>query len=183
MLPQSIIQKILAKYGKEKVYSADCASLADKIGLSETTLKRMLGLVGENSPERNRTPHVSTMDILAKWLGYANYKELLREIGESDYSSEFAYMESIDVRDLETGTQIQLKWEPSRIIVITYCGEEYFIVNEAKNSKLLKGDKIKLTNLTLGQELLVKDVWRGERMLGPYRGAKEGGLTSIEIIS
>lgn len=183
MLPQSIIQKILAKYGKEKVYSADCASLAGKIGISETTVKRMLGLVGDSSPERNRTPHVSTMDILAKWLGYENYRELLREIGENDYSSEFAFMESIDVKDLEVGTQIQLKWEPSRIIVITYCGDEGFIVNESKNSKLLKGDKIKLTHLVLGQELLVKEVWRGERMLGPYRGAKDGGLTSIEIIA
>ena len=100
MLPPSIIQKILAKYGKEKVYSADCASLADKIGIGETTVKRMLGLVGETSPERNRTPHVSTMDILAKWLGYENYKALLREIGENDYSSDFTFMESIDVKDL-----------------------------------------------------------------------------------
>lgn len=183
MLSQSIIGKILAKYGKEKVYSADCASLAEKIGLSETTVKRMLGLVGENSPERNRTPHVSTMDILAKWLGYENYRELLREIGENDYSSEFSFMESIDVKDLEVGTQIQLKWEPSRIIVITYCGNEDFIVNESKNSKLLKGDKIKLSHLVLGQELLVKEVWRGDRLLGPYRGAKDGGLTSIEIIA
>lgn len=183
MLPQSIIQKILSKYGKEKVYSADCASLADKIGLSETTLKRMLGLVGENSPERNRTPHVSTMDILAKWLGYDNYRELLKEIGENDYSSEFTFMESIDVKDLVVGTQLQIKWEPSRILVITCCGDDIFIINEAKNSKLLKGDKIKLTHLILGQELLIKEVWRGECMLGPYRGAKDGGLTSIEIIA
>lgn len=183
MLPESIIQKILAKYGKEKVYSADCASLADKIGLSETTLKRMLGLVGENSPERNRTPHVSTMDILAKWLGYENYRALLREIGENNYSSEFTFMDYIDVKNLETGTQIQLKWEPSRIIVITYCGDENFIVNESKNSKLLKGDKIKLAHLVFGQELLIQEVFRGDRLLGPYRGAKEGGLTSIEIIA
>lgn len=183
MLPPSIIQKILAKYGKEKVYSADCASLADKIGIGETTVKRMLGLVGETSPERNRTPHVSTMDILAKWLGYENYKALLREIGENDYSSDFTFMESIDVKDLAIGTQIQIKWEPSRIIVITYSGDDTFIINEAKNSKLQKGDKIKLTHLVLGQEFLVMGVWRGERLLGPYRGAKDGGLTSIEIIA
>lgn len=179
MLPQSIIQKILAKYGKDKVYSADCAPLADKIGISETTVKRMLGLVGESSPERNRTPHTSTMDILAKWLGYENYKALLTEIGETDNSSDFSFIETIDVRELQPGSQIQLKWNPSRIIVITYCGEDNFIVSEAKNSKLLKGDKIKLTHLTLGQELIVKEVWRGECLLGPYRGAKDGGLTSI----
>lgn len=183
MLPQSIISKILAKYGKNKVYSADCAPLAEEIGLSETTMKRMLGLVGPNSPEKNRTPHVSTMDILAKWLGYNNYKALLKEIGEQDYSSEFTSMESIDVRELEEGTQVQIKYEPARVIVMTYLGNEEFVINESKNSKLLKGDRIKLTHLVLGQELIVKDVIRNERNLGGYRGAKDGGLTSLEIIS
>lgn len=182
MLPQSIIQKILAKYGKDQVYSADCASLADKIGLSETTLKRMLGLVGENSPERNRTPHVSTMDILAKWLGYENYRELLKEVGEKNYSSDFSPVPSIDVRDLQTGTQIQLKWEPSRILVITYCGDDNFIVNESKNGKLQKGDKIRLSHLVLGHEFIVREVWRGDCPLGQYTGAKDGGLTSLEVI-
>ncbi|MDE6415471.1 MAG: hypothetical protein K2K68_00390 [Duncaniella sp.] len=183
MLHQSIINKILAKYGKEKVYSADCAALAESIGIGETTVKRMLGLVGENSPEKWRTPHVSTMDILAKWLGYDSYKELLKEIGENNYSSEFTSMQSIEVSDLTVGSQIQLKFEPSRLIVMTYCGDNVFIINESKNCKLLKGDKITLTHLVMGQELIVKEVKRGNSIIGPYCGAKEGGLTALEIIA
>lgn len=182
MLPQSIISKILIKYGKDEVYSADCAALSESIGLGETTIKRMLGLVGESSPERHRTPHVSTMDILAKWLGYENYKSLLQELGEGDYSSEFTPMQTIEAVKLTTGTQVQLRYEPSRVIVMTYLGYNAFLVNESKNSKILKGDRIELTHLTLGQELLVKDVMRGDRSLGGYRGAKDGGLTSLEII-
>lgn len=182
MLPQSIISKILAKYGKDEVYSADCASLAGSIGLGETTLKRMLGLVGENSPERNRTPHVSTMDILAKWLGYDNYKALLKEIGEEDYSSEFTYIESIDVRSLDEGTQIQIKYEPSRLIVMSYLGDCIFMINESKNSKLIKGDRLKLTHLVLGQEFIVSEIIRDGKNIGGYRGAKDGGLTGLEII-
>lgn len=46
MLPQSILDKILAKYGKERIYSSDCLPLAQEIGVSETTVKRMFGLVG-----------------------------------------------------------------------------------------------------------------------------------------
>lgn len=182
MLPQSIISKILSKYGKDEVYSADCAPLASEIGVSETTVKRMLGLVGENSPEKNRTPHVSTMDILARWLGYDNYKALLREIGEQGYSSEFTSMECIDVRALDKGTQIQIKYDPARVIVMTYLGNSEFVINESKNSKLLKGDRITLTHLVLGQELIVKEVIRDTTALGGYRGAKDGGLTSLEII-
>lgn len=182
MLPQSIISKILAKYGKDEIYSADCAPLAGEIGVSETTVKRMLGLVGENSPERNRTPHVSTMDILAKWLGYENYNALLREIGEEDSSSEFTSLESITVSDLDEGSQVQIKYEPARVIVMTYLGGGVFVINESKNSKLRKGDRIRLTQLVLGHELLVREVIRGESNLGGYRGAKDGGLTSLEII-
>ncbi len=183
MLPQSIIDKILVKYGKEQIYSADCAPLASEIGVSETTVKRMLGLVGEKSAERNRTPHVSTMDILAKWLGYDNYKALLREIGEQDLSSEFTTIESIDVATLEVGTQIQLKYDPSRLIVMTYLGNYDFIINESKFSKLRKGDRITVTHLVLGQELIVKRVERDGIVHGGYRGAKDGGLTSLEIIA
>ncbi len=182
MLPQSIVNKILAKYGKDTIYPGDCAALGGEIGLSEATMKRMLGLVGKDSPERNRTPHVSTMDILSAWLGYKNYKELLREIGEEDYSSEFTSMESIDAADLNAGTQVQIKYEPSRIIVMSYMGDDQFLVNESKNSKLIKGDVLTISHLVLGQELLVKDVKRDGKSLGSYRGAKDGGLTSLEII-
>lgn len=183
MLPQSIIDKILTKYGKEQVYAADCLSLARKIGLSESTVKRMFGLVGADSPERRRVPHNSTMDILAKWLGYENYKALLHEIGEGDTSSEFTAVESIDVASLDEGSQIQLRYEPARLIVMTYLGDNEFLVNESKNSKLVKGDRIKLTTLVLGHEMLVSEVIRDGISRGGFRGAKDGGLTSLEIIA
>lgn len=182
MLPQLILDKILAKYGKERIYSSDCLPLAQKIGVSETTVKRMFGLVGADSPERNRTPHTSTMDILAKWLGYGNYDVLLRDIGESGCSSEFTTIESINASTLHTGTRIKVTYEPSREIVMAYLGDNEFLITESKNSKIVKGDRIRLTTLVLGQELLVSEVIRDGKSLGAYRGAKDGGLTSFEII-
>lgn len=182
MLPQTILDKILTKYGKETIYSADCLSLADKIGVSETTVKRMFGLVGKSSPERHRIPHNSTMDIVAKWLGYENYKDLLRKIGEGDSSSEFTSLHKIETKDLTAGTQIQIRYEPARVLVMTYLGDEKFLINESKNSKLLKGDMIRLTSLVLEHEMIVSEVIRDGRSLGGYRGAKDGGLTSLEVI-
>lgn len=182
MVAQVILDRILAKYGKETIYSADCAPLAGEIGVSETTVKRMFGLVGKDSPERNRTPHNSTMDIVAKWLGYESYKDLLREIGEGDFSSEFTSMRNIEVQKLDVGTQVQIQYDPARVIVMSYLGDGEFIINEAKNSKLVKGDRIRLTHLVLGQEMIVSEVVRDGRSLGGYRAAKDGGLTSLEII-
>lgn len=123
MLPRSIIDKILAKYGKEQIFSADCAPLGHEIGLSETTMKRMFGLVSPDSKERHRTPRKSTMDILAKWLGYANYTALFDDVGEGSNASEFTSLVSIEVAGLEEGTKIRLGYHPSRIIVMTYRGE------------------------------------------------------------
>lgn len=182
MLSKAIQDKIREKYGKAVIYSADCAPLGQEMGVSETTVKRMFGLVGANSAERARTPHNSTMDIVARWLGYENYRELLREIGEGNFSSEFTSMESIEATALAEGTQIQLRYEPSRVIVMTYLGNNEFTVNESKNSKLAKGDRVKLTHLVLGHEMIVSEVVRDGRSLGGYRAAKDGGLTLLEII-
>lgn len=182
MLPQSIIDKILAKYGKAQVFSADCAPLANEIGLSETTVKRMLGLVGAHSRERHRRPHNSTMDILAKWLGYEDYLALLNDVGEGRSPSDFTTLECVDVEHLDCGTQIRLGYSPSRVIVMTYLGDYEFLVNESKNSKLIKGDRLRITHLILNQELIVGDVVRGGISLGAYRGAKDGGLTLLEVM-
>ena len=122
------------------------------------------------------------MDIVSKWLGYDNYGSLLKEIGEMDCSSEFAHAKSVDLSNLAEGTLIRIKYEPSRIIDMSYLGDGEFLINDSRNSKLLKGDRIKLTHLILGHELIVKEVIRSEMSLGGYIGAKDGGLVELEIM-
>jgi hypothetical protein len=182
MLPQPLIDKILAKYGKDRIYSADCAPLGNEIGISETTVKRMFGLVGADSKERNRTPRNSTMDIVARWLGYDSHLALLNDIGEDNYTSEFTSFESIKVAELSEGSKIRLCYCPSRNIIMTYLGNFEFKIDDSTNSKLIKGDRLKITHLILHQELIAGDVVRDGISLGPYRGAKNGGLTYLEII-
>lgn len=182
MVPKAILDKIMTKYGKATIYAADCAPLANEMGVSEATVKRMFGLVGKDSQDRNRTHHVSTMDIVSNYLGYENYKDLLKEIGEGDVSSEFTSLHKIEARDLEVGTQIQFRYEPSRVVVMSYLGDDEFLINESKNCKLQKGDRVRITSLVLEHELIASEVIRDGRSLGGYRGAKDGGLTSLEII-
>lgn len=187
MLHQSIIDKIKAKYGRETIYSADCELIAGAINrghsgpiVSVSTIKRLLGFAG--TPETAPTPRANTLDIIAKWLEFDSYKSLLQSIGVRDEVSEFTSMQSIETAALDEGSQIQVRYEPSRVVVMTYLGKNEFLINESKNSKLLKGDRVILTHLVLGQELLVSDVIRDGHSLGSYRSAKNGGLTSIEVI-
>lgn len=190
MLPKSIIEKIRVKYGKERLYSSDCAGIAESMtrevkgeSISTSTIKRLLGFIGKDSPDRNRTQRPATLDIIAKWLGYPSHIELMREIGGDDNEfSEFTSVEELAIENLEEGTQIRLQYIPSRTIVMTYIGNNEFIINKSVNSKLTKGDHIFLSHLILEHELIVKDVIRDGKSMGAYRGAKDGGLKSIEII-
>ncbi len=182
-LSKQLKKKIEERLGTPLKYSADCdrlaAAIEDATGerLGVTTIKRMFGFAGEQVEPRG-----TTMDIIAQYLGYANMRDMTRQLGDAADISMFSPVDKIYVADLPEGTQIQLTYDPRRLLVITYLGDFWFIINEAIGSKLRKGDKIRLTQLAKGFELLVTDVVRDGSNLGSYHAAKDGGLTSMEII-
>lgn len=183
MLNDKIRQKILEKFNAPIKYPQQCEALAMAIQeatgqtLGTTTLKRMLGFVSGAA-----NPRPSSLDIIAQYLGYPDYNLLTKELG-SDYDiSDFRAVESIDSADLEIGEQIQITYHPNRVLVLTYIGENKYVVNESRGSKLLKGDKLIIAGFYVGFELLVSDVERGGQHLGSYQAAKQGGLTSVEIL-
>lgn len=183
MINNKIKQMILEKFNSPIQYSQQCETLAlaieEETGqpLSTTTLKRMLGFV--NSAAR---PRPSSLDILAQYLGYPNYDLLAKDIGENTDISDFRPVEKIDSDDLLPGEQVQLTYSPNRVLVLSYLGENRYLVNESRGSKLQKGDKLMIAGFYVGFELLVSDVERGGQHIGSYVAAKQGGLTSVEII-
>lgn len=107
---------------------------------------------------------------------------LAKDLGEDVDISDFRVVESIDSADLEIGEQIQITYQPNRLLVLSYIGDNKYVVNESRGSKLLKGDKLIIAGFYVGFELLVSDVERGGSHLGSYQAAKQGGLTSVEIV-
>lgn len=182
MLNQEIIRRIEEKFGKKLEYSCDCEALSEAIReetgqrIAVATLKRMTGFASQQC-----NPHLSTMDILARYVGYPNYKLLAKEINDDTEISDFAWVEELESKTLKEGTQLQITYDPGRVLVLTYLGNDTFIVNESYKSKLKQGDKVTISHFTKGFELLVSDVVRDGESLGPYQAAKAGGLTSIEI--
>lgn len=178
-------KKIEEAYGQQVKYSQDCEALAmaieERTGqrLGVSTLKRMFGFVGEQV-----VPRGSTMDIIAQFLGYDDMKDMARQTGEAYDISMFTPVEKeIESAELEAGTQIQFTYEPKRLVVMTYIGKNLYIVNESQNCKLQKGDQVRITYLATGFELMASEVIRDGENLGTYHAAKEGGLTSLEIIA
>lgn len=182
MINQEIIKKIEEKFGRKLEYSCDCDALSEAIieetgqRIAMSTLKRMAGFVSKKCK-----PRLSTMDIIAQYVGYPNYKLLAKEINDDTEISDFARVEELESKSLKEGTQLQITYDPERLLVLTYLGNDQFIVNESYKSKLQPGDKVTISHFTKGFELLVSDVVRNGVSLGPYQAAKGGGLTSIEV--
>lgn len=183
MINEKVRQLIMERFKSPLQYPQQCEALAMAIKeatgqtLGTTTLKRMMGFVAGAASARP-----SSLDIIAQYLGYPDYNLLVKDLGEDVEISDFRAVESIDSADLEAGEQIQLTYHPNRVLVLTYIGDNRYVVNESRGSKLLKGDKLMIAGFYVGFELLISDVERSGRHLGSYQAAKQGGLTGVEIL-
>lgn len=174
-------KKIEEEFGEEILYSRQCEALSEAIRektgerLSLVTLKRLLGFTSAEV-----MPRLSTLDIIASYCGYADYESLKGAIMDSSLISDFKLTEIVETKNLETGAQIILRYDPDRMIHLEYLGESFFIVKDSLNSKLLIGDKVKIHSFNKGFELIASEVIREGVNLGSYIAAKQGGITSIE---
>lgn len=184
MISDKIRQMIIERYGSEIAYPQQCESLsmaikeATGVTLGTTTLKRMLGFVKGTA---NLRP--SSLDIIARYLGYKDYRLLAKDLGDDTAISDFSPIESIDSADLEPGEKIRIAYHPNRELTLSYIGDNKYVVDESRSSKLQKGDKLMIAGFYVGFDLLISDVERGGVHMGSYRAAKQDGLTSIEIIN
>lgn len=179
-----ILKRIKEQAGVNMNKSGDFEVLAQSIKdrtnetLGVNTLKRLFGYKTEKV-----VPRLSTMDILAQYLGYENYESLIKELGEDADISLFAPVDSIEVNELEKGSQVRIAYDPNRIFFLTYLGDFHFIVNEVEGSRnIMKGDILTISQLAVNHRFVVAHVERDGKDLGGYESAKYNGLKSVEIV-
>ena len=180
-----ILRRLKDKVGLDMAKSSDFDILSQSIidstseNLSVNTLKRLFGFKTDKV-----VPRVSTMDIIAQYLGYADYGSLIKNLGEDADISLFTPIDCLEVQELEKGTQIRVAYDPNRVFFLTYLGDCQFIVNDVEGSKSIrKGDLLTITQLAVGHRFVVAHVIRDGEDLGAYESAKFKGLKSVEIIS
>lgn len=194
-LNEKIREKIEMRFGPVKTLT-DCERLAEVISadvrdklraagqqlysytISRNTLGRILGI-----NDRPRIPQAKTMDVIARYLDYESGREMLHDLGETYDVSDFETVGGIDVKTLEKGDMVHIAYDPRRDLVMTYLGDNRFVVNESVNSKLQPGDELGIDQFKLNFELLASDVTRDNEIIGDYRTAKCGGLKIAEIIN
>lgn len=179
-----ILKRIRDKVGLGMTRSADFDVLSQAIrdctseNLGVNTLKRLFGFKTDKV-----VPRLSTMDIIAQYLGSKDYEALIKELGEDADISLFTPVDCLEVQDLAKGSQIQVSYDPNRAFFLTYIGDFQFIVNEVEGSRnILKGDLLTITQLAVGHRFIVSHVVRDGIDLGAYESAKFKGLRSVELI-
>lgn len=178
-LPFHIVEMLGRKLGNRLRQAADCDRLALDIysitgeRLGSTTLKRLLGFVDDE-----RKTYISTLDIIANYLGYNSWHEL--EKVEDTGNSDFAYIsEEIVSSRLEIGDTITLSYLPDRHLDIKYVGNSQYLVTKSIHGKLKEGDIITVGSILPNYPLHVSKVIRNGENLGEFVAGKIGGVTNI----
>ena len=181
-LPFHVIELLKRKSGNDLRLPADCELLSldiqGKTGvrIGATTLKRLLGFAQDE-----RTPHASTLDAIARYLGYAHWEELakIEDQGNSDFNSSDDEVRSAD---LQVGKVVEIAYLPDRVVTLRYLGNNRYKVEQSQNSKLQADDEVEILNFVLHHPLLVVQVWRNGESLGQFTAGRVSGLSSIKVL-
>lgn len=169
------------KSGRELTSPADCEYIAldilsvtnEHIGVN--TLKRLLGFL-----EESRDARASTLNIIAKYLGYPDWDTLSKaDVCNSTFENS---AEDLNVETLNNGQLVELTYLPDRKLVIEYQGDFQFVVIESVNSKLHVGDTIKVRHILLNYPLVASNVVRQGENLGQLKAGIISGLKSVKLL-
>ena len=180
--PFHIVQLLKAKSGSDLRLPADCEFLSldiqSKTGvrIGATTLKRLVGFAHDE-----RMPHTSTLDVIARYLGYAHWHELAK-IEDSGNSAFDAPDGEVRSADLQPDAYVEITYLPDRIVRMRYLGNQHYRVVESQNSKLQIGDEVEIQNFVLHHPLLAINVWRNGEPLGQFTAGHVSGLSSVKVL-
>jgi hypothetical protein len=146
-------------------------------GLGSSTLKRIWGYIPGGT-----TPRLSTLDLLAKYAGYADFKSFRETLAAEDGSDYVTERTCVTSDELSPGDCIGLGWAPDRQVRLTYLGDDRFKVVESVNSKLRSGDVFEASCFFKGWPLYVPGILRDGAVTPPYIAGKAHGLTILERI-
>ena len=182
-LPFHSIQLLKRKSATDLRQPSECdfisLDIESKTGvrIGATTLKRLLGFAQDE-----RVPHASTLDAIARYLGYAHWEELsqIEDKGNSDFD---VTDEEVRSADLQPDAVVEVTYLPDRKVRMKYQGNNRYQIIESLNSKLLVGDEVEILNFVLHHPLLVLNVWRSGQTLGQFTAGRVSGLSSIVVQS
>lgn len=149
-----------------------------KTPVSTSTLKRIWQYVNDE-----HAPRMSTLDILARYVGHTDFVAFCRWRKEgAGQSSAFFSAERIVAADLSIGDEVEIGWAPNRLVRLCHKGEGIFEVVSVHESKLMVGDRLPVVSFILGEPLSVPYIIRNGENTLPFVAGKNGGLTILSLV-
>ncbi len=188
-IPQIIAlrERVEACFGKPLTVHSDFLNLVAVIEttqrqhISESTLERVWGY----STRGYDTVSLRTLDVLAQYVGICSWDEFCRTLqNESQKESELFNVTSITTSDLQVGTLMRIGWQPNRICVIRYLGDNRFVAEKCENSTMKEGDTFLCLQFILGKELQLHSFCRKGITSSTqiYIVGQKHGLTVLQLI-
>ena len=142
--------------------------------ISSTTLKRIWGYLNDNVQTRP-----GTLDILARHIGYSNYRDYASSKAQyqEEIQSSPVMSRKLNVQDdLKVNDKLLLTWHPNRECKIIYMGNLSFKVLYSCNTRILGGDTFTCSLLIEGEPLYIDNLRQGSRPPVAYVCGKKSGI-------
>lgn len=147
--------------------------------ISTSTLKRLWGYVNDS-----HTPRQQTLDTLSRYIGHDYFRSFCSWLKSSTaYNSSFFTTKQISSKELLPGQEVEIGWAPNRYLRLQYQGNSIFLITEALQSKLQKGDSFEASVFLLEQPLYLPYILRNGNKTSPFIAGRNGGLTLINQLS
>ena len=147
--------------------------------ISTSTLKRLWGYVDGIDNARN-----STLNVLSKALGYESWDAFILKLKlENMDNSDLVMSESVLSSDLKIGDRLMIAWQPNRVCLLNYLGDNQFEVMESQNSKLKVGDTFRCGLFILGEPVYINDLRQNNGTGEPklFVIGNKSGLTKLRV--
>ena len=175
---RALCEAVEQKAGKQMLTPLDFEWLEEKIGnkvkeqVSASTLMRLWGY------RQGVATRQSTLDILARYLGYADYVMFCQwsPADKDEPQSDEVVSRHLQTSDLQVGQQVELIWYPDRRCVIELRSDGQYEVLEAKNTKLSIGDTFRCDIFIEGEPLYLNQLIHEGRPPMVYVAGKKDGV-------
>ena len=175
---EQILREMIEKMvGRKMVVPRDFIWLSQKVEertqqrVSASTLRRFWGYVSEGVSASK-----FTKDVLAKFLGYADFQEFGFSQGAGQQQSQMVMGKEISCDDLYEGQMLKLSWLPDRTCIIRYQGNGSFKVVSSENTRLAKDDTFVCRHF-INHEPAYLHVWKhGDDEPVTYAIGKKNGI-------
>lgn len=191
-LPQiaALRDSIETHVGRSMKTHTDFVLLADVIDnqlrehVSETTLERLWGY----STRGYDTVSERTLTVLSRLIGFRDWAEFCESLREQSLRESDLFTADVLTADsLEPGTRLRIGWQPDRICIIKYLGNNRFMAESTENSTIQAGDSFSCLQFEKGRELYMDMFSRAGHEGEPskserYVVGQRNGLTTLEIL-